>query len=220
MKKLTFIILTGLFINLCNAQIPQKNIILKQNWNRIYVKNLGNFDLPPTMEIQQGKYKEFVDKLKKIKGFDASQLTAQQKGLNKISKVGFEKYARVMLETEISNIGDNEKLDFNLLSIRKNDLTELNNSLKNQIIEEFSKTRLKLIEWYPIKMEKVNGMSCIHMSYKRQLEDKPYVLVNMYAFQNNDRIHRLTLSYRLEEADFWQKDFQQILNSFRITNIK
>ena len=80
------------FINgIIIAQIPQKNKELLKDWKRIYIKNVGNFDLPPSMEVQKGKYKEFIDEQRKIKGFDATQLTAQQKGLNKFQKKGFEK---------------------------------------------------------------------------------------------------------------------------------
>jgi hypothetical protein len=40
---------------------------LPTGWERIYIKNVGSFDLPPTMEVQKGKYKEFVDEIKKDK---------------------------------------------------------------------------------------------------------------------------------------------------------
>lgn len=49
---------------------------------------------------------------------------------------------------------------------------------------------------------------------------KPYVLVNMYLFQNNDRMHTLILSYRLSEKTYWENDFKKILKSFRISNIR
>jgi hypothetical protein len=193
---------------------------LPTGWERIYIKNVGSFDLPPTMEVQKGKYKEFVDQIKKIKGFDASQLTAQQKGLNEFGKEGFEKYARVMVETTFGSPGDFEKFNFNLAEITQADIAELNTIYKQQIQQGFLGTGLKLIEWYPLKVEKVNGVSCIHISYKRQLQDKPFVLVHIYYFHNNDRMHNLTLSYRLSEADYWKSDFATILKSFRITNIR
>ncbi len=189
-------------------------------WEKIYIKNIGSFDLPPTMEIQKGKYKEFIDEVKKIKGYDATQITAQQKGLNEFGKEGFEKYARVMVETTFGSAGDFEKLNFNLAPYTQMDISELNSTYKLQIQQSFIGTGLKLIEWYPLKLEKVNGMSCIHISYKRQLQDKPFVLVHIYYFHNNDRMHSLTLSYRLSELDYWKSDYATILKSFRITNIR
>lgn len=189
-------------------------------WEKIYIKNVGSFDLPPTMEIQKGKYEEFIDEVKKIKGYDATQITAQQKGLNEFGKEGFEKYARVMVETTFGSAGDFEKMNFNLATYTQMDISELNSTYKQQIQQSFIGTGLKLIEWYPLKLEKVNGMSCIHISYKRQLQDKPFVLVHIYYFHNNDRMHALTLSYRLSEVDYWKSDYATILKSFRITNIR
>ena len=58
------------------------------------------------------------------------------------------------------------------------------------------------------------------MSYKRQLQDKPFVLVNIYQFHNNDRMHTLILSYRVSECTEWKPTFENILKSYRITNIK
>jgi hypothetical protein len=220
MKK-TSIILSVLLcaIQICIAQtLPLPS--LQTGWERIYIKNVGRFDLPPTMEVQKGKYKEFVDEIKKIKGFDATQLTAQQKGLNEFGKEGFEKYARVMIETTFGSVGDFEKLNFNIATYTQSDISDLNTTYKQQIQQSFSGTGLKLIEWYPLKLEKINGMSCIHISYKRQLQDKPFVLVHIYYFHNNDRMHSLTLSYRLSEVDYWKSDYATILKSFRITNIR
>ena len=220
MKKITSI-LTLLFcaVQFCFAQtLPPPTV--PAGWERIYIKNVGSFDLPPTMEVQKGKYKEFNDEIRKIKGFDATQVTAQQKGLNEFGKEGFEKYARVMIETTLGSPGDFEKLNFNTTQYSQADILDLNTTYKQQIQQSFLGTGLKLIEWYPLKIEKVNGMSCIHISYKRQLQDKPLVLVHMYIFHNNDRMHTFTLSYRISEVDYWKSDYATILKSFRITNTR
>ena len=42
---------------------------LETDWNRIYIKDIGFFDLPPTMEVQKGKYKEYIDKLAPLPAF-------------------------------------------------------------------------------------------------------------------------------------------------------
>lgn len=220
MKKIFITLIAFLCATQFSIAQTQPLPTLQSGWQRIYIKNVGSFDLPPTMEVQKGKYKEFVDEIKKIKGFDASQLVAQQKGLNEFGKEGFEKYARVMVETTLGSFGDYEKLNFNISEYTQTDINELNKMFKQEIQNSFYGTGLKLIEWYPLKIEKVNGMSCIHISYKRQLQDKPFVLVHMYVFHNNDRMHTFTLSYRLSEATYWQTDYTTILKSFRITNIK
>lgn len=222
MREILISILSIVFvIPLAYSQtLPQLLPALQDGWQRVYIKNVGSFDLPPSMEIQAGKYKEFLDEIKKIKGFDAPHIVAQQKGLNELEKEGFGKYARVMIETAMGARGEYEKLDYNISLLSQAEINALSSAFKRQLQQGFVGTGIKIIEWYPLKLEKVNGISCVHISYKRQLNNKPFVLVNMYTFQNYDRMHTLKLSYRLSEADYWKADFVTILKSFRITNIK
>lgn len=220
MKKL---ILSCFFVFLLfEIGFPQRltNSTLPNNWKRIYIKNVGNFDLPPTMEIQSGLYKEFSDESRKIRGYDAPTIIAQQKGLNDFGKEGFAKYSRVILETDIGTSGAYEKLNFDFSTIPQSEIAKLSNTYKEQYKQSFINTDFKIIEWFPLKIEKINGMSCIHICYKRQLSNNPLVIVNTYIFQNYDRMHTLTLSYRISETDYWKDDFALILKSFRITNIK
>lgn len=191
-----------------------------KDWKRIYVKNIGSIDIPPIMEVQAGQYKEFVDERNKIRGYDTHRIVIQQRGLNDIEDKSLQKYARVIIETEVGSPGDYERLNFNISDISREDIKALNSQFKNQLIAEFNGTPLKLVEWYDLKVEKVNGMSCLHINFKRQGAYKTDVLVNMYIFQNHDRLHRLTLSYRLSEQGYWQPHFPSILSSFRITNVK
>lgn len=222
MKKCSFLIMLVLIsFSFCNSQIIPKSLPnITIGWERIYVKDVGNFDLPPSLEIQEGKYKKFVDEYRNLIGFEATQITAQQKGLNDLDPTDFQKYARVILETEYGKPNDYEKLDFNINEYSNSDIKDLNNDFLQQIRQNFDLASIKLIEWYPLKMEIINNMSCIHISYLRQLRENPYVFVNIYMFYNYDRVHVLTLSYRISETNYWKADFQKILYSFRITNIK
>lgn len=219
MKILVFILTfsTSLITLVCGQGISPPTLIA--GWERIYIKNTGYFDLPPTMEVQRGKYKEIADENRKIIGFDASQITAQQKGLNEISKIGFEKYARVMVETIFGSVGDFEKSNFNLSLFTPSEISELDAFQKQNVLQNFNGTRIKLIEWFPTKIERINGMPCIHICYKRQFQNEPIVLVHIFYFQNYDRMHSLTLSYRISEGEYWKNDFATILKSFRLTNI-
>ena len=60
-------------------------------------------------------------------------------------------------------------------------------------------------------------MSALLISYKRQLNDKPYVHVEAYKFFDDDKVHSLTLSYRISEKKLWEDNLNLILKSFRIT---
>lgn len=214
----------GYFISEENLVLPKTlllpNIDLKPGWQRVYIKDVGNIDIPPTMEVQVGTYKEFVDVIKKIIGYDTNQLVIQQKGLNMLDKEGFGTYARLMIGTDKGKPGDFLKLNSDISDITQRDLDEMNVMYSKLIKQSFLGTGLKLIEWYPLKVKIVNGMPCSHINYKRQFNDNPHVMVNMYVFFNYDRTHTLTMSYRLFDKNKWQTDFETILKSFRITNIK
>ncbi|MFC0263381.1 hypothetical protein [Fontibacter flavus] len=211
-----------LFLLVTQISFAQTNIEINApvTWERVHIKGLGSFDLPSTMEIQKGKYREYMDQIYKIKGFDTERIVAQQVGLNEMESTGFERYARVILETKIGQYGDFVKLDFELPEMSKSELDELNIIFKEQIKNHFVGTGIRLTEWYPLKFQKVNNMSCLQISYIRKLNDSPEVMVNTYYFYNNDRVHELTLSYRINESDFWKSDFDKILKSFKITNVR
>ncbi len=190
--------------------------ILPPDWERIYIENIGSFDLPPTMEIQNGRYKEFMVEQHRVKGYDTPKLTAQQKGLNTYNNNSFNRYARVIFITDYGQSGDYATLDFNINQYSQSEISELNEITRQNTVQSFVGTEMKLIEWYPLKIESVNGMSCIHIKYKRKIADSPEVLVNSYYFQDFDKMHTVTLSYRISESSYWREDFAKILKSIRI----
>lgn len=77
----------------------------------------------------------------------------------------------------------------------------------------------RVLEWYPARVTEVGGVSTILIAYRRQLGSNPAVVVRRYTFQNYDRCHHVTLSYRASEAHQWQADLDRVLESFRITNV-
>lgn len=218
--KLTYLILFSLWCPLIGSAVtlplPLPPVI--DGWQRVNIIDLGSVDLPPTMEIQAGEYKKSMDNYRTSRNIPV--LVAQQLGLNNGNQVGLKRYARVMIGTVSGKDGDFEKLDFNILTVSIDDINQLDKVLKAQCARDLNKINQKLIEWYPVTFEKINGMSCIHISYTRQLDNNPVVKVNTYKFQNNDRIHELILSYRISESEIWKKNFYTVLKSFRINNIR
>jgi hypothetical protein len=80
--------------------------------------------------------------------------------------------------------------------------------------------RPKILEWLPAKLVWVNGTQAILIAYRRQLGSNPPVLVRRYTFQNHDRMHYLTLSYREVEGSRWRGTLNQVLDSFRISDAR
>jgi hypothetical protein len=222
--SLLLMITSLLFSDYACSQNVQKPV--QKDWTRVYVKDVGHFDIPPTMEIQKGLFKKFVENYREVNGYDTLQLTVQQKGVNDFTKESQETFARIDFETAIDAEGDNPSSNFDMFSLGQDILTDMGtqidelykDAIKNS--PEYKKIGMKLIEWYPMKFETINGMLCYHMSWKRQFSNNPYVMVNMYIFPNNDREHTITMSYRIEDAEIWKADFEKVLDSFRITNLK
>lgn len=210
-----FLLTTG--ITFSQVQAAQS---LLSGWERVYIKNVGFIDMPQNMEVQAGTYQEIMNNYYNRIEIDAPQLVFQQKGLNNNNSSSYQTYGRVIVETQIGNYGDFQPLSFNISTVTSPEISELNLTFKQQTKSDLASIGHTLIEWYPLKVKKLNGLPCIHVSYRRQLGTNPIVLVNYFIFQNNDRMHSLTLSYRVAETSIWKTDFDRILSSFRISNIK
>ena len=119
------------FATLCNAQtLPKPLPPAAADWKRIYIKDVGSFDLPPTMEVQSEKYRTFFDKVYKLKYYETPQLVAQPINTNNLVKESLEKYARVLIETTVGKQGEYEKLNFNISDYTQTDISELNVEMK------------------------------------------------------------------------------------------
>ena len=188
------------------------------------VKNIGFISIPKIMEIQSGNYKKLQAKFDSVWGrkygyqIDDNRIVFQQKGLNNKSKKAFNTYARIMIETTVGKTGDYQKLT-DSVNLTSTGLKELDNSFKQEINQSFQGTELHLLEWKGTKLVVINGRPAIKLSYSRQLGQNQPVQVDIYTFQNNDRMHRLTFSYRLEDSKEYEALFSESLISFKITNL-
>jgi len=214
---LSTIILTAVIETMTSTvRLPLPLPELGVNWERFTIENVGSIDIPPTMELQEGDYKLFVNEIKqkvlKMEQQD-NTITFQPVGVNETFRSL--RYARIMLATET---GDYDfTLDFNIKQFTETDIYDLNKILREQYVATLPFIPgMKLLEWYPLKVEKLNGMSCVHTSYKRQLNNNAPVIVHEYQFQNIDMSHKLTLSYRETEKEYFLNDFDKVLASLRL----
>jgi hypothetical protein len=197
----------------------------KKRWIRVEISEVGTIDLPPILEIQDEKfkarvseYKESVKETWNVK-IDEPKIVFQQKGLNQTNSNSIKRYARVIIDLTKGNPKDFSTLNQKIVMSQK-ELSDLDRDFKNELVSGFSNAGLKLIEWYPTEVVEINGMPAIKVSYTRQMRTEPLVLVNIYRFQNNDRMHSLTISYRVTEKEYWEQTLIDVLKSFRISNIK
>jgi hypothetical protein len=178
------------------------------------------------MEIQAGTYKRISDRVHKEVlelPIDPSRVLAQQKDLNSYKKKAFKTYARIIVETEYGRRGDYEQITTQLTA-SKFELRELGGIFRQEMETELrkisakGKMTMKLISWFPVKLAEINGVSMIHLRYTRSVNNGPEALVNMYIVQNDDRMHRITVSYRISNAYLYKDDLAKVINTFRFKN--
>lgn len=90
------------------------------------------------------------------------------------------------------------------ISLNDEEIYELDLELKNNYLVSFNKASISLVEWYPVVITSVNEMPALLISYKRKFNNEPIVFVKNYRFQDYDKIHSLTFSYRINEKDIWE----------------
>ncbi|NIG54649.1 hypothetical protein [Chitinophaga sp. Cy-1792] len=197
----------------CNKTFAQTK------YEKYQITGLGTILVPDLMELQDGLYRQQeTDKLK-AKGIEVSgdKIVFQQKGLNLGTKNAFSSYARVTITTTMGRPGE-----FGKLSQPPNISAQDIQVIKEAMTAKFAANRdgLKLVNWITTAPAVVNGNKCFRISYLRQLKNNPYVVVDMYEFQNNDRKYMVMMSYRRDDARTWEPVYKKMLESLQITNVK
>jgi hypothetical protein len=192
-------------------------------FEKIKISEIGTILIPSTMELQSGSYKKFSDSVSKtlLKGqgieITGDNIIFQPKGLNEFKKMNT--YARVIVDTTIGKKGEYRKITAKFTATKR-ELNETSTVLKKQFEEELKGINIKIVRWDGVSVNNVNGRSVMRVAYLRQLDNNPSVFVEMYYFENYDRMHLLTISYREEDASFWKEDLETTRNSFTITNVR
>ena len=188
--------------------------VLQDDVTEVLIEAFGSITLPPEMEIQSGNYKTLTDKLKEILGIESESVVFQQKGLNDFNKDGFSTYARIMIKTITSSPGTYPDLKKNKLS--RKDLKDIEKELKDEIENSLSPMNIFITKWYPVATEDIDNFTSVKVRYDRQLGDNPEVEVEQYMIFNNDRIHIMTFSNRIEDRNEWTSVFDDVKLSILI----
>ncbi|MCG3873085.1 hypothetical protein [Psychrobacter sp. Ps7] len=194
------------------------------NFQKYSIPNLGEISIPLSMELQGGRYKELNNEVLEIINARADlglskdgRYVFQQKGLNSFDKNGFNTYARIIIHTTLGNYSEYASLKdpYALTAFERNQLSK---QLRTQTTQSLAKINIKIIRWYGINPVKINDQNALEISYLRQLGNNPYVAVRAYYFENNDREHLVTVSYRLSDEKVWKPLFIKSLKSLKIIN--
>lgn len=189
------------------------SLSIKAQYTTYTIEGVGSISVTDDLELQGGNYKKMIDSYLNSRhiNFD-SRVVFQPKGLNALDKE-INSYCRIIIETLY---GDYEPLSSKVPKVSVGELRDLSAVMKQSLIEGFAGTSLQLINFFGSTIVNINNQVAIKTSYTRRLGDNAPVRVDVYHFQNRDRMHSLTLSYRIEDADLWKEKLSHSLNSFRI----
>ena len=197
--------------NKVNLSLPP----IPNGYTKYKIENVGSIYISNDMELQDGFYAKIVNtQMEKYYHIPTeNRIVFQQKGLNEFSKDSYSSYCRIIIETEY---GDFSPLTPHL-NISVEELRETSKYIEKELRKSMKGTQLKLINYLGTGFININRQSGLKTSYTRQLNNNPPVKVDTYIFQNKDRIHRITLSYRIEEAIQWKDKLQQSIQSLKLT---
>jgi len=184
---------------------------LKTGWQRVSIPEVGFIDIPPSLELQNKVNNPLLS------AANQNALYIQQKGLNDYKQSSFITYVRVIVETVISGDNEYETLDTKYYASQA-ELKEIDNVLKPQ----FENPYTKILNWFPTSTIDINDIRVLLIHYTREgnSKDKYPVDVKMYKFQNYDRLHTVTVSYRIRDKYKWNSVLEDVIKSFTITNVK
>ncbi len=207
MKNCSLVFFLTLIVTInCSAQ---SKTMLEKQWQNIELKDI-HIELPSIFLIPKGKYKELPRKIKKGKFYETLEITAES--------IVKDKKATIEIMTTISEKGDYKKLS-NLKPLSNDDIESMN-SLNKKEMNKQKDIYGNVTQYFPIKITVLNGIPFVQYGYKRQLPGKPVENVNVYYAYNDDRIHQVTFTYISADQAYWKSDFERIINSVVVTNIK
>ena len=186
------------------------------------IQDFGTILIADIMELQGGKFREFAKQYQEKTGMrvvDSNLATFQQKGVNDFTAEGRTTYARVMVQTIFNQAGEIFKTD-ELSTLSAKDLSDFDGETKAGILRDVQAANVKVLSWYGTVVSRIGTYRALHTSYLRQFGTKPSVRVDEYIFFNHDRIHKISISYRVEDKSIWEERLHRTLDSIRITLVK
>jgi hypothetical protein len=217
MKSKTLIIIGVVVMKCCLClQVVSQNLPAK--WEKIDLAGLGSIEISPKLEVRNNNSHsaQVIRSVKNQSGISTSQFIAQQKGLNQPTPQSQDYYARLMIKTTLGIPGEYKKLDQDL-NLSATQLNQINNETREATENQAKMMNMAIVKWYPVEVIQFNNMICVKTQFIREQSGKPNTIVSQYRFQNFDRVHDITISYYVTKSEYYEKDFERMLNSFIIT---
>jgi len=169
------------------------------------IKDVGEISVPTGLDIMSGVFF----------GYESSKVLSDT--FSFAAEEGNDKkpLAWITFTTKTGKKGEYPILTAKL-SASSTDLKYIDDHLKQLTTDKIGKG---LKNWLGAREVKINGSYAIEASFT---EDKKGKTINttVVVFQNNDRLHTLTLSHEAVGREFWSPRLKSVKDSFKITNIR
>ncbi|UCD22006.1 MAG: hypothetical protein JSW22_08350 [Chloroflexota bacterium] len=194
-----------------------------EGWIRLEIKDIGSIDYPPDLlELPSGDYREFQEKYYVWYEIPSPFFMLHQVGLNELRLSALREYRRVLFDTDYLGSWETVSRPNEKYTLSQQELADLHGERVNQLRQAYARLKRdglgsnRIIDTGFVEIAEVNGMFSLLWTYKSQLNNEPVVLVKEYMYQNFDKVHYLTFSYRVQDSDECADVFEKILYSFRL----
>ncbi len=183
-----------------------------EGWETIQISNWGSIKLPPSMEIQSGDYKRFVDDIKRQLIEEVDRVVFQQKGLNKGENL--DTYARIIIRTDKGHPGDFP--DLSQFRLTEQDLREFNLYVMQEAELMLNQTNSDIISWTDLTTSFLGGRKIFYYTYTRTAPGLSPVHSEVYMIFNDNMLHTVIFEYYTGHKSKWAEVLEKSKASFRV----
>ena len=211
MKKILLLLIISSFLLGCNS---------KGHWQKYEIRNAFEISVSPELELrgESSVFNEYMDDLrddynpKHIIDIGKSKLIFQPKGTDSLNESATEDVTRILIahiEIETNNF---PKWNF---KVNKQKQDELNEYFKKETINGLKKSPFKgnMIEWNPLEIGNVNGLSYIKISYLSMIEGKKKYS-ETYQFLNTNEKVIISNTTNYSNKNKWIDIFEDVIKTF------
>lgn len=180
---------------------------------RVEIPGVGSICVPDELEVQGQAYRDMKEELI---GSESDTFIIQQRGLNEGTADAFDTYARIMVDCDQGQSGDYPVDDFDPSYYSDSDIAAMDEILETELYSQMSAAGMEVLAWHPISFKTVAGHQSLKMSYVRAGDGGQTTEVSMYALPCDDRLVRVTLSYRTSDADRWEALLLETLETLEV----
>lgn len=180
---------------------------------RVEIPGVGSICVPDELEVQGQSYRDMKEELT---GSESDTFVIQQRGLNEGAAGASDTYARIMVSYDQGSSGDYPVDGFDPSYYSESDIAAMNEILETELCSQMSAAGMEVLAWHPISLRTVAGHQSLNISYARAGDEGQTTEVSMYALPCDDRLVRVTLSYRTSDADRWEALLLETLETLEV----